>query len=1113
MTANFPSVPGIGNGGGAGTGQVDSVVSGTNITVDSVDPVNPIVNLDAAVTGTSVNGVTLDDTGAASSFLNQTGAYSVPGGTGTTDWVGLTDTPVSITANLIVQGNSAGTDLEFGQNLNTTASPTFDDLTLTGSVTVENGSVAAPSVNFASHLTSGLSVDGTGGLELSVNGIEGLGIRTSTTPANGLLIEMSDTGDAVNVVPVGSDAAVALVVRGRGGDALNLQTVSGDVNIGAGTVMTISPTGTAVVISGDVTASNFNGVAITTGGSASNFLDETGAYSVPPDTGQVDSVVSGTNITIDASDPVNPIANLDAAITGTSVNGVSLTTGGATTNFLNESGSYSAPLDAGGNVTTSVTLPAGRVVVGNGTEDIDVATASFNGNDLNVVGALTVENGAAVAPSINFASHTSSGLFTNITGVGIAVDGVEGLGIRTSSTPVNGLLVEMANTGGDVNIVPEGTDSGIALHVRAKGGDLKLNQLAGNTFIGISNQIRAQSNGFTSIGRGVGVASHYLELASDGTGDTIPIARISSTGTDSAGYRTFVGNRDGNTHITGFPGDLHHINNGELSGLNISLAAISSTLWHSASFNPPEIRVINNTAQYEDLFSGGTLTVTTDTLLIFNMKPVSTSVFSINTGVALAFIGRYKGDVGVNYSGAGTLISGEGSFTAAQECELESVGTGTLFDMTGATGTVIMKEVTLEGWDDVGEIANGGLIINTVEADNITVGLTLTNPREVAVTKVFQDGVAMAGSLFTFNTRVIGELYSFKDIRGNLTATGSIFDFNPDIPTTTQIAVSECLTTTGNIFKQTQVATDAFTLVSGSAVSSQAITAVQDNGSGLTEFLSTALLFEGEEITISGFTINTAYNVTIKVFDVVINTSFVANIPFGSTESGVWASKRILCFSSGNSFSNGDTAEITDSQFYNGFYRVLDSTTNEVEVNHSFEGTDTGTLSRDVGLDERDPRIKAFSNFSDNADSKALIFAERNGNNVTTSISSNATTYSTCQLNVTNSQVTENFRMISAQISSYIYTGIETITVPVVATFTIIRSGSSGNVRVAVTKNDVDPTSDTVGYEPMVVNTTPSKGTFEAEITVSTGDEIVPKVVGDGISGDITITDFRMIVG
>lgn len=62
-------------------GSVMSVNSGVNITVDNTDPLNPIVNLNAAITGgVSVNGVTLDDAGVATNFLDETGNYSAPAG-------------------------------------------------------------------------------------------------------------------------------------------------------------------------------------------------------------------------------------------------------------------------------------------------------------------------------------------------------------------------------------------------------------------------------------------------------------------------------------------------------------------------------------------------------------------------------------------------------------------------------------------------------------------------------------------------------------------------------------------------------------------------------------------------------------------------------------------------------------------------------------------------------------------------------------------------------------------------------------------------------------------------------------------------------------------------
>jgi hypothetical protein len=62
----------------SGGGVVNSVVGGVNISVNAGDPINPVVNLDAAITGVSVNGVTLNDGGAASDYLNETGVYNSP---------------------------------------------------------------------------------------------------------------------------------------------------------------------------------------------------------------------------------------------------------------------------------------------------------------------------------------------------------------------------------------------------------------------------------------------------------------------------------------------------------------------------------------------------------------------------------------------------------------------------------------------------------------------------------------------------------------------------------------------------------------------------------------------------------------------------------------------------------------------------------------------------------------------------------------------------------------------------------------------------------------------------------------------------------------------------
>lgn len=65
-----------------GGGAVNSVTGGVNINVTGT-AADPVVNLDAAITGVSVNGVTLNNAGAATNYLDETGAYSVPPSTPT----------------------------------------------------------------------------------------------------------------------------------------------------------------------------------------------------------------------------------------------------------------------------------------------------------------------------------------------------------------------------------------------------------------------------------------------------------------------------------------------------------------------------------------------------------------------------------------------------------------------------------------------------------------------------------------------------------------------------------------------------------------------------------------------------------------------------------------------------------------------------------------------------------------------------------------------------------------------------------------------------------------------------------------------------------------------
>ena len=166
--------------------------------------------------------------------------------------------------------------------------------------------------------------------------LETFSLPASTTISafGATLVDDADAATArttLGVDPAGTDNSTDVTLAG----ALDYLTIVGQV-------ITRNAIDLATDITGDLPVANLNGG---TGASASTFWRGDGTWATPSAGGQVDSVVGGTNISVDATDPVNPIVNLDAAITGVSVNGVTLTAAGAATNFLDETGNYSVPVN------------------------------------------------------------------------------------------------------------------------------------------------------------------------------------------------------------------------------------------------------------------------------------------------------------------------------------------------------------------------------------------------------------------------------------------------------------------------------------------------------------------------------------------------------------------------------------------------------------------------------------------------------------------------------------------------------------------------------------------------------------------------------------------------
>ncbi len=271
-------------------GIVDSVGGGTNINISGPAEA-PVVNLDAAITGISVNGVSLTNAGSSGDFLQAEGGYSlvvktVTGGTNITN-SGTPAAPV-LDLDAIITGMTVnGVDL-------TAAGDTFEYLG-------EDGQYTVPTGNIVEVTTAYTQV-----------------VRDDVIIANSAIafdVDLIIVSSAVKAITIRNDGTATVTITANVVDNID---GAATVALTAGTSIILVPTST-------------------------NDWLEVGEAGIQ-------SVQSGANVTIDNTDPANPIVSLPTDITTQMVNGVSLSGIGSESNFLNEGGGYSVPLSSGAQI-------------------------------------------------------------------------------------------------------------------------------------------------------------------------------------------------------------------------------------------------------------------------------------------------------------------------------------------------------------------------------------------------------------------------------------------------------------------------------------------------------------------------------------------------------------------------------------------------------------------------------------------------------------------------------------------------------------------------------------------------------------------------------------------
>lgn len=492
-------------------------------------------------------------------------------------------------------------------------------------------------------------------------------------------------------------------------------------------------------------------------------------------------------------------------------------------------------------------------------------------------------------------------------------------------------------------------------------------------------------------------------------------------------------------------------------------------------------------------------------------QSLSTDVeFVIGTGVELVLTGRNRSVI-LTYTGTGTFISGTGR-PDVETITLNSSSTGTFIDVTLPSPfvSVGIDNVSLTGWDDLGEITNGAFFLGLVALGNIGIGFTLTDLTTFAPFRIAQFGFPfLAGPLFTYKSKVNAPFINCNNLTiNNLSSTGSVFDIDPATNNNGRFLLEIINVPVGSLFKQSVLADAAFTVVADGSIATGTITAQASNGSGGTTHSCTTTYFEDEEVVITG---TTSYNGTFQIFNVVAGVSFDTITSFGIDDAtgSVDTERLTVTLTGGHGMSTGNAMKIINGRFYNAFYTALNIATNTLTINGTFIETDTGNIERELSIDQSDPRVLANGNPEFES---SQIFAFGMTHNFATVTTVTDGVYAPVTLGALSVEGSERLRLVDDDAGIWEVTGHEPVTVVFAVSAWIIKAGATPeDYRMAVSINGAVPTFATEPYERMVATNVAVQSFIRLQaIGLVEGDTIQPMIAGDGTGTDITFEDFTI---
>lgn len=516
----------------------------------------------------------------------------------------------------------------------------------------------------------------------------------------------------------------------------------------------------------------------------------------------------------------------------------------------------------------------------------------------------------------------------------------------------------------------------------------------------------------------------------------------------------------------------------------------------------------------DDLATAGVITITGSLTMTMKTSAVTSSTRFEFVGFGTLVIkgDTYGGISTYTYSGTGTFVSGPGSFFINSSLSLTSASTGTL--MTITTGFVVLAAALVFNWDDLGTVTNAlGLSIENTIIGGWGAPFIATNVAAI--------NLDSAGSLAwptglnlveTSNPDQTMTSIAVGNLSGSVEATAAVIRIDPDLPESTSVVFLGNAQTGGALFDIAGGSTGAFTAVADAAVASTTINSVT-NSSFIARFNFTVgpTLFVGQEVVITGFVTNTAYNVTGVITTAGAGFFEISRIFFGSDETGSFTSASVTITDATHGLSElqSFTLDTDDATDYDGGATIYNALTNTFQVNRTFTATQTGTWDTS-GLDQSDRRVLAKTNPAI-VDSVNIGCAFVNDNStVVGAIVNNTFTdivFGTGGSALVECSNTERWKLIDELNGTFEYTGKEPFDGMIDYNFSVVSSGGAVEFRFKWQKDtgsgfanlgdDVEALADVASVASSITKTQP--------LTANAGDKIKPLITRNSGTSGITI--------